>query len=481
MVEPRRLPTMSETKGESYFPLPHQIKFQQNAAKYRAMVSGMGAGKTKMGVREVMKWSQLYPGSFGVIGRLTSKSLKNTTQKRFFEICPSSLIAKWRETDGHLWLYTPIPGVYSEILFMHLDEPGPLGSLDISYFWIDEAHEPEGTEVPEEVFRMLQGRVDRHAIGPHRGIVTTNPGGRDWVWSWFFDDDRDVEKQADFWGIVAKTRDNPFLPADYESRLRRNNANNPAWVARFLDGSFDAFEGQMYPEYDSNVHEYDPLTVTPSTHWRADAGFDFGISAPTAVLLARIDPDGGLWIYDEYHKPESDIRNVALWMKTRGHRVAYADPAVQHRVDLKNSPQSMYAEEGITLILANNDQVSRALLMHTLLHRSLLHINKRNCPNLIGQIKQAQKDENSAVEKRASGKPDHALDALEYLAMEVYAGGRLLDAVDPRAASKEDVMEARALQANRHPSEIEDEEKEREAKGDPFAQYDFDVPEGMYP
>ena len=131
------------------------------------------------------------PGSLGVIGRLTSKALRETTQRRFFEVCPPEIIEHYNKSEEHLWIKTNAVDedgypVYSEILFFHLDEPGPLGSLDISYFWIDEAHEPDGNAVPEETFQMLTARL-RHPVGPWRGFVTSNSGGKNWVWKRFFD------------------------------------------------------------------------------------------------------------------------------------------------------------------------------------------------------------------------------------------------------------------------------------------------------
>ena len=161
-------------KLASYDPHPHQIAFHEDSHKYRAIVSGVGAGKTRMGVEEVIKWTQLYPGSLGVIGRLTSKALRETTQRRFFEVCPPELIEHYNKSEEHLWIKTNAVDedgypIFSEILFFHLDEPGPLGSLDISYFWIDEAHEPDGNAVPEETFQMLTARL-RHPVGHGEGL-----------------------------------------------------------------------------------------------------------------------------------------------------------------------------------------------------------------------------------------------------------------------------------------------------------------------
>lgn len=133
----KRVQRAKKFEEQVYEPLPHQVDFHTNPSKYRAMVSGVGGGKTRMGVQEIQKWAQLYPGGRFLVGRLTSASLRETTQKTFFDMLNPALIAQWQETRGRLLIKTREPEIYSEILFRHLDEPGPLGSLDIDGFWID--------------------------------------------------------------------------------------------------------------------------------------------------------------------------------------------------------------------------------------------------------------------------------------------------------------------------------------------------------
>ena len=67
-------------KLASYDPHPYQKVFHQDNHKYRAVVSGVGGGKSRMGCEEVLKWTQLYPGSLGIIGRLTAKALRRPLQ-----------------------------------------------------------------------------------------------------------------------------------------------------------------------------------------------------------------------------------------------------------------------------------------------------------------------------------------------------------------------------------------------------------------
>jgi phage terminase large subunit len=425
-------------KLASYDPHDHQIAFHTDTHKYRALVSGVGAGKTRMGVEEVIKWTQLYPGSLGVIGRLTAKSLRETTQRRFFEVCPPELIANYNKSEEHLWIKTNQldengDPVYSEILFFHLDDPGPLGSLDISYFWIDEAHEPDGQEVPEPTFQMLTARL-RHPVGPHRGFITSNSGGKDWVWNWFFNPEK---RLPEYIGWVVPTEANAkYLPPGYVEELRRNNP--PTWVARFLDASFDAFEGQIFIDFDERKHTFNPGEVDISPHWDHGAGFDFGVGAPTACVYGCMDRDGHLWVYDEDYEANADIDKFADRMKKKGFDTVQADPSVVNRGPNKKSPKQLYQEQGVYLIPASNDEDYFLTLFIDMLRKDKVHISTR-CVHLINQIKQAAWDPltlTGTTHDKMKRMENHALDAFKYLVNTIGMKPGLLNPVVPGAESK---------------------------------------------
>lgn len=410
-------------KLASYDPHPHQRIFHQDTHKYRAIVSGVGAGKTRMGVEEVIKWTQLYPGSLGVIGRLTAKSLRETTQRRFYEVCPSSLIAHENKSEGHIWIKTNAKDddgnpIYSEILFFHLDNPGPLGSLDISYFWIDEAHEPDGDEVPEETFNMLTARL-RHPVGPHRGFVTSNSGGKDWVWKKFFNPSTMAQEYTG-WNVPTSANAK-YLPPGYEDELRRNNS--ATWVDRFLNGSFEAFEGQCYSDFDERIHGYHEGDVEISNAWEHGCGFDFGVTAPTACVYGCVDRDGDVWIYNEDYQADADVEDFAKRIKNKGFNSPYADPSVTSKGVNKKTPKELYQEYGVTLIPSSNDEdYFDKLFIGMLKKRKLdgspvIHINLERCPNLVNQIKQAAWDPltlSGTAHDKKKKKENHALDAFKY-------------------------------------------------------------------
>lgn len=452
----------------SYEPHPFQKVFHQDNHKYRAVVSGVGGGKSRMGVEEVIKWTQLYPGSLGIIGRLTSKSLRETTQRRFFEACPHSLIANYNRSDEHLWINTNAVDeegrpVFSEILFMHLDEPGPLGSLDISYFWIDEAHEPDGQEVPESTFQMLTARL-RHPVGPHRGFITSNSGGKDWVWNWFFNP---AKVQKEYIGWTTSSMSNAkYLPPGYVEELIRNNP--PTWVDRFINASFDAFEGQIFTEFDETLHGYRDGEYEVSNAWEHGAGFDFGVTAPTSTILCAIDRDGDLWAYDEIYEADADITEFAKKIRGKGFSTVYADPSVVAKGVGKKSPKELYAEDGVILLPSNNDTDYFLSLFRQFLKKRktdgsvCFHINVDRCPHLVEQIKQAAWDPSTisgTTRDKIKVKENHALDAFKYFINMYGLNPGVLDPVIP--GSKE--HQAHTINGNwEHESYWDDEDYDDE-------------------
>lgn len=278
-----------------YDPNPKQRVFHAMGEKYRFFVGGWGNGKTDAGVAEAFALAMEYPGTTGLIARKTRPELRATTQRQFFEGgrgpkgcwpgCPQEVIRKFNKTDNELTLIND-----TKIHFWPLDDPDKLSNINLSWFLID-----QGEEVPEEMFQMLQGRL-REASGPRLGMVLANPNGHDWIWR------RNVFLKGggayrDHGMVHATTYDNPNLPADYIESLQ----NMPeAWVKRFVEGSFDVFSGQIWPEFDPDVHVIRPFPIPD--YWDIYEGIDHGRRNPTSVLWAAFDERNNGFIFDEHYE-----------------------------------------------------------------------------------------------------------------------------------------------------------------------------------
>lgn len=167
--------------------------------------------------------------------------------------------------------------------------------------------------------------------------------------------------------------------------------NDPGYVAklmqlpeiermRLLEGRWDAFEGQFFPELNQELHGF---SGELPFDWECYGSFDWGYARPWVYLLIRVDYDGNLWL-DHCHygaKEDNQVigsKNVGLRMtdieiarkireielelnvpKPR-FRVAGADiwsPKKNREGMLGPSPAEEMAREGITFIKADNNRI----------------------------------------------------------------------------------------------------------------------------
>lgn len=449
-----------------YNPLPKQREFHGDNAKYRAFGGGFGNGKTSGGCYEAFMLSMEYPGTEGLICRKTRPELKATTQQVFFKGgggdpscdwtgCPPELIRKFNKTEGRLELVNG-----SVIHFWPLDDPDKLTNLNLGWFMIDQAE-----EVPEDMFLMLMGRL-RRRNSPRKGIILFNPNGHDWIWKRFVRDEMKGHKL-----IHAKTYDNPHLPSDYMDQF---SAYPKAWRERFIEGSFEVFTGQIWPDFDADVHVIPPFDIPP--WFEIVEGIDHGRRNPTAVLWAAFDDVGNCFIIDEHYEANQLVGHHAEKVLER-RATRWGEPmytvidasAAQEDPNTGRSVIDEYWDYGIYTMPSDRHKPARINRVAEWLRLKPLWPHYRsgeiapvpddwddydddhkpdygyphlyifqNCVNLIEHVPQYKwKPKPPTQEEDAKEEPlkkdDHDVDALGYILMT-----RPQPAVRPRAASKMD-------------------------------------------
>jgi phage terminase large subunit len=360
-----------------WMPLPRQEKFLYAPNKFGLYVGGVGSGKTMCGCYKSIMKSIEHPGGQGLIGAQVYPQLRDATMHTFWEICPEKLMYKgskekaFNKSEGIL-----IMNNEHQILFRPLDDESKLRSLNLVWFWIDEA-----SEVAEDIFLMLQSRLrsmkgysswidDENNEPAHQGWVTTNPAGKDWLWKIFV-----AEADEDYFWVNAPTRENKYLPKGFEAGLRKKW--NAQWISRFLDGSFDAFEGQIYPDFDVKIHCTIPYPHFEDHHHRIPEGWhiivslDHGVTNPTAIGLFVVDPYNRVLLIDEIYennKPTiyyaQKIREMLVnWGVTQQHVSDWLiDPSTRGQRGMEGRAViDEYADHGIFFRPANN-QVQAGIL-----------------------------------------------------------------------------------------------------------------------
>jgi phage terminase large subunit len=419
----------------AYDPLPKQAEFHGCNARFRAFGGGFGNGKTAAGCAEAFFLAMEYPGSVGLICRATRPELHATTQHVFFNGgggkvdtdwtgIPQELIRNFNKTQNRLEM---ING--SIIWFWPLDDPAKLTNINLGWFLIDQAE-----ETTEEMFLMLIGRL-RQRGAPRKGMILFNPNGHDWIWKRWV---RDEMKNHVM--VHAKTTDNPNLPRDYMDAFE---AYPDAWKKRFMEGSFEVFTDQIWPEFDEDVHVVNPFPIPP--WFEVVEGIDHGRRNPTAVLWSAFDDQGNVFFVDEHYEAGRLVGHHATAINKRREQ-SWGIPnytvidasASQKDPNTGRSVIDEYYDYGIITLPSDRHKIARVNRVAEWLRRDPNHPHPltgeyseegyprlyifRNCVNLIEHVPQYKwKPLPPTAKEDAKEEPlkkdDHDVDAMGYILM----------------------------------------------------------------
>jgi phage terminase large subunit len=266
-----------------------------------------------------------------------------------------------------------------------------------------------------------------------RMYFTCNPGGvgHIWVKRLFVDRDyRQSEKAEDYDFIRSKVYDNKFIMENSPEYVRTLE-NLPEDRRRaMLDGDWDIFIGQYFPEFRRDIHVIEPFII-PKT-WNRYLSIDYGLDMLAAYWTA-IDNYNNAYVYKELYQSNLIISEAAARINSMTNErvtLRYAPPDMwNRRQDTGKSAADIFAENGLHFIQAKNDRVlgwynvkewlkvieKRNEVTGKPYQTSRLKIAS-NCTNLIRCLPQLQHDEKKtedvAIEPHEI---THAPDALRYL------------------------------------------------------------------
>ena len=374
-----------------------KIKLNLNQAKFMncdesvvAFFGGIGNGKTfagiLKGITRVLDPEQ--PPQLGMIARQTYPELRDSTQRTFFEL---------------LHLCGFLPGVHyeykkqenrcifangHEIIFRSLDDPAKLLSINLGWFYIDQAE-----EVSEEVFLTLLGRL--RAVSTPQCWITGNPLGHNWVWHRFIHDP---------------------VPGNimFNAKTEENKAN---------------------PDFEPSIHVVTDFNPDPA--WRRFIAIDHGRTNPTAVLWGAVDNDDKIWIYREHYEAGQDAdyhcRAIKAYQGEGRYETYVIDPSTGP--GKKDDPETIgnrYRQMNIPVIGANNDVQGGIDKVTEYIKNNKLLIT-RSCENLRRELVNYQWEQPSAsrMDLNSPEKPlkkdDHAVDSLRYMVGEVVRSAKKPD------------------------------------------------------
>lgn len=289
-----------------------------------------GGGKTRAIVEMAIDLCLNYPGNRILVGRRDFNDLSSTVMESFFRHVPPQIVAGVNNVQH--WVKIRLPtwpkNIHSVVRFRELKDWVGLGSEEYGAVLIDEAAEVSLDSVLMLLSRLrwkLPIEIQRMGVKlPYYFIAATNPFPG-WFKDWFVDRKlpeglmKDAKATVHF--IPALARDNPHLPPNYEDFLR--SIYPASWVKRLMDGSWDVYIGQVYPQFSKDIHEWkmrqpNGEIFIPQFQFLV-GGLDFGEPSnnahKTAGIVGGVTESGRLIRLDLFEDASPDVyEKLVKWM-----------------------------------------------------------------------------------------------------------------------------------------------------------------------
>lgn len=181
-----------------------------------------GGGKSVLGCYWQLKRRLLYPGTRGLIGRASLKTLKETTLNSFFEVAgiqslKSGVHYKYNQ-QSNVISFPNKSLIFLKDLFQYPTDPNfdELGSLEITDAFID-----ENNQISEKAWNIVKSRIrfklDDYNLIP-KMLGSCNPA-KGWIYNRFYKPYKEGQLPKDRQFIQALVSDNPDISIHYRNNL----------------------------------------------------------------------------------------------------------------------------------------------------------------------------------------------------------------------------------------------------------------------
>jgi phage terminase large subunit len=321
-----------------------------------------GGGKSYVQLIDALLYASKYAGSKQLILRRTFPELERSLIRTALELYPQDIYTY--NSSKHTMTFRN----KSLIDFGYMDnDTAALKYMSLEY---DVIRFDEATHFSKYQYEFLGTRLRGANPFPKQRKSSTNPGGEGHTYfkERFIDP---APPNTEFLGHKTKTR--LFIPSRVQDNTFLMEAD-PGYVERLeelpdeqrkalLDGSWDLYEGQYFPEFSRLIHVRSaPFEKIPD-HWRVYFTMDYGLDMFAGYFIAVDEQDRG-YVFYEVYAPNIIIFNAAEMIKKAtmeiGHDVhAYLAPPDlwNRRQETGQSVADIFRTNGIRLTKTNNDRI----------------------------------------------------------------------------------------------------------------------------
>lgn len=324
---PVQSPPLSISIGDKIYqlgrpPSSQQWAFLRAAEKEQLYGGAKRGGKSFAECLKLILLAVSFPGNRLGLFRQDLTDLRDSTLNTFFRICPPELILNHHKT--HHIIYIRTNSAPSEIVYGGLGDEHEVESAKGKEFGAIAIDEP--SEIDLDTYIMLMAQLcwvlPDGTRPPYMMILGCNPEPG-WV------DERfrsliDVASKSN--PIVsnksqifvrALPQDNPYLPPNWEDELR-STVKNKVWVDKYLGGSWDVFEGQLFKEFDERIHVITLGQLVEAEllpRLKLIASIDHASTGVTCMAIDGYDEVGNVFALGSYYERNMLISQHAAGMK----------------------------------------------------------------------------------------------------------------------------------------------------------------------
>jgi phage terminase large subunit len=325
-IKNRAIKTKQQT-AKSFDVYWQQGMFIQCTADEVLFGGAAGPGKSFGQLIDALYCADQYPGIRQLILRESFPELKRSLIVKSFELYPTDRMS-YNAAD-YIWYH--VNGSIIEFGYLDSDESVQIyQSAEYDIIRIDES-----THMSEYRIMYMKSRIRGANNFPKQLKMSTNPGGL----SHKFHKKRfkiGVNPPGEVFSDYIGTDENGkalyetrcYIPARVQDNLFLMKAN-PNYIKNLmqlpekekkalLEGSWEVYDDQAFPEFDYKVHVCKPFPIPP--HWKRWRSGDNGYDDPFAWYWFAVDEFGTVYIYREFTREKGD-KSTQITYKVQAEKV----------------------------------------------------------------------------------------------------------------------------------------------------------------